>query len=168
MRGAMRETGRSTYRRGAMNGARSSGTPARRARSRPNTLDMRVIGVAPLRARGGYGSGGVAGRRSGNPAVHLRRGRARQDAPLHAVGQYVEEQDPTSVIRCVTCETSAQRLHQLSEGQRATRLSEMLLPRENDVLLYRRYSVLEGKIETQEVPFHTFNAFYEENKVRSS
>src|SRR5215216_1329755 len=69
---------------------------------------------------------------------------------LHAVGQYVEDQDPSVRVRYVTCENFTNDF--------------INSVRENDILLIDDIQFLEGKVETQEAFFHTFNALYEENK----
>ncbi len=81
---------------------------------------------------------------------------------LHAVGQYVEEQDPSMRVRYVTCEQFTNDFIN-SIGANAP-LEFQRRYRENDVLLIDDIQFLEKKVETQEAFFHTFNALYEENK----
>jgi len=81
---------------------------------------------------------------------------------LHAVGQYVEEQDPSMRVRYVTCEQFTNDFIN-SIGANAP-LEFQKRYRENDVLLIDDIQFLENKVETQEAFFHTFNALYEENK----
>ena len=81
---------------------------------------------------------------------------------LHAVGQYVEDQDPSVRVRYVTCENFT---NDFSNSVRDNApLDFQKRYRENDILLIDDIQFLEGKVETQEAFFHTFNALYEENK----
>ncbi|WP_273844862.1 chromosomal replication initiator protein DnaA [Rubrobacter calidifluminis] len=81
---------------------------------------------------------------------------------LHAVGQYVEEQDPSMRVRYVTCEQFTNDfINSIGENDP---LGFQKRYRENDVLLIDDIQFLENKVETQEAFFHTFNALYEENK----
>ena len=81
---------------------------------------------------------------------------------LHAVGQYVEDQDPTMRVKYVTCESFTNDF--INSVRDNAPLGFQKRYRENDVLLIDDIHFLEGKIETQEAFFHTFNALYEENK----
>jgi chromosomal replication initiator protein len=81
---------------------------------------------------------------------------------LHAVGQYVEDQDPTMLVKYVTCENFTNDF--INSVRDNAPLDFQRRYRENDVLLIDDIQFLEGKIETQEAFFHTFNALYEENK----
>ncbi|MDQ3912035.1 MAG: chromosomal replication initiator protein DnaA [Actinomycetota bacterium] len=81
---------------------------------------------------------------------------------LHAVGQYVEDQDPSMKIRYVTCENFTNDF--INSVRDNAPLEFQKRYREKDVLLIDDIQFLEGKIETQEAFFHTFNALYEENK----
>ncbi len=81
---------------------------------------------------------------------------------LHAVGQYVEDQDPSMRVKYVTCENFTNDF--INSVRDNAPLSFQKRYRENDVLLIDDIQFLEGKIETQEAFFHTFNALYEENK----
>jgi chromosomal replication initiator protein len=81
---------------------------------------------------------------------------------LHAVGQYVEDQDPTMRVKYVTCENFTNDF--INSVRDNAPLDFQRRYRENDVLLIDDIQFLEGKIETQEAFFHTFNALYEENK----
>jgi chromosomal replication initiator protein len=81
---------------------------------------------------------------------------------LHAVGQYVEEQDPSTRVRYVTCENFTNDF--INSVRDNAPLGFQKRYRENDILLIDDIQFLEGKIETQEAFFHTFNALYEENK----
>ena len=81
---------------------------------------------------------------------------------LHAVGQYVEEQDPSMRVKYVTCENFTNDF--INSVRDNAPLGFQKRYRENDVLLIDDIQFLEGKIETQEAFFHTFNALYEENK----
>ncbi|MDQ3892845.1 MAG: chromosomal replication initiator protein DnaA [Actinomycetota bacterium] len=81
---------------------------------------------------------------------------------LHAVGQYVEDQDPSMRIRYVTCENFTNDF--INSVRDNAPLGFQKRYRDNDVLLIDDIQFLEGKIETQEAFFHTFNALYEENK----
>ena len=81
---------------------------------------------------------------------------------LHAVGQYVEDQDPTMLVKYVTCEKFTNNF--INSVRDNAPLDFQRRYRENDVLLIDDIQFLEGKIETQEAFFHTFNALYEENK----
>jgi chromosomal replication initiator protein len=162
-RGARRQNGRITEGHGVVDGAevvRNARTP--RPFKAKYTFDTFVIGAGnrfahaaamavaetpgvvynPLFIYGGVGLG----------KTHL----------LHAVGQYVEEQDPTSGIRYVTCENFTNDF--INSVRDNAPLDFQRRYRENDVLLIDDIQFLEGKIETQEAFFHTFNALYEENK----
>jgi chromosomal replication initiator protein len=81
---------------------------------------------------------------------------------LHAVGQYVEDQEPSVRVRYVTCENFTNDF--INSVRDNAPLGFQKRYRENDVLLIDDIQFLEGKIETQEAFFHTFNALYEENK----
>jgi chromosomal replication initiator protein len=81
---------------------------------------------------------------------------------LHAVGQYVEDQDPSMRVKYVTCENFTNDF--INSVRDNAPLGFQKRYRENDVLLIDDIHFLEGKIETQEAFFHTFNALYEENK----
>ena len=81
---------------------------------------------------------------------------------LHAVGQYVEDEDPSMRMRYVTCENFTNDF--INSVRDNAPLEFQKRYRENDVLLIDDIQFLEGKIETQEAFFHTFNALYEENK----
>jgi chromosomal replication initiator protein len=81
---------------------------------------------------------------------------------LHAVGQYVEDQDPSVRVRYVTCENFTNDF--INSVRDNAPLGFQKRYRENDVLLIDDIQFLEGKIETQEAFFHTFNTLYEENK----
>ncbi len=81
---------------------------------------------------------------------------------LRAVGQYVEDQDPSIRLRYVTCENFTNDF--INSVRDNAPLGFQKRYRENDVLLIDDIQFLEGKIETQEAFFHTFNALYEENK----
>jgi chromosomal replication initiator protein len=81
---------------------------------------------------------------------------------LHAVGQYVEDQDPSMKVKYVTCENFTNDF--INSVRDNAPLGFQKRYRENDVLLIDDIHFLEGKIETQEAFFHTFNALYEENK----
>jgi chromosomal replication initiator protein len=81
---------------------------------------------------------------------------------LHAVGQYVEDQDPSMRTRYVTCENFTNDF--INSVRDNAPLEFQKRYRENDVLLIDDIHFLEGKVETQEAFFHTFNALYEDNK----
>ena len=81
---------------------------------------------------------------------------------LHAVGQYVEDQDPSTRVKYVTCENFTNDF--INSVRDNAPLGFQKRYRENDVLLIDDIHFLEGKIETQEAFFHTFNALYEDNK----
>ena len=81
---------------------------------------------------------------------------------LHAVGQYVEEQEPSLRVRYVTCEQFTNDF--INSIGANDPLGFQKRYRENDVLLIDDIQFLENKVETQEAFFHTFNALYEENK----
>ncbi|MDQ3921072.1 MAG: chromosomal replication initiator protein DnaA [Actinomycetota bacterium] len=81
---------------------------------------------------------------------------------LHAVGQYVEDQDPSMRVKYVTCENFTNDF--INSVRDNAPLGFQKRYRENDVLLIDDIHFLEGKVETQEAFFHTFNALYEENK----
>jgi len=81
---------------------------------------------------------------------------------LRAVGAYVEDQDPSTRIRYVTCEQFTNDF--INSMRDSTPLGFQKRYRENDVLLIDDIQFLENKVETQEAFFHTFNALYEENK----
>jgi chromosomal replication initiator protein len=81
---------------------------------------------------------------------------------LHAVGQYVEDQDPSLRVRYVTCENFTNDF--INSVRDNAPLDFQKRYRENDILLIDDIQFLEGKVETQEAFFHTFNALYEENK----
>src|SRR5918998_364400 len=81
---------------------------------------------------------------------------------LHAVGQYVEDQEPGMRVRYVTCENFTNDF--INSVRDNAPLGFQKRYRENDVLLIDDIQFLEGKVETQEAFFHTFNALYEENK----
>src|SRR3954471_9202301 len=81
---------------------------------------------------------------------------------LHAVGQYVEDQEPSARVRYVTCENFTNDF--INSVRDNAPLGFQKRYRENDILLIDDIQFLEGKIETQEAFFHTFNALYEENK----
>jgi chromosomal replication initiator protein len=81
---------------------------------------------------------------------------------LHAVGQYVEDQEPGMRVRYVTCENFTNDF--INSVRDNAPLDFQKRYRENDILLIDDIQFLEGKIETQEAFFHTFNALYEENK----
>lgn len=81
---------------------------------------------------------------------------------LHAVGQYVEEEDPSMRVKYVTCENFTNDF--INSVRDNAPLDFQKRYREKDVLLIDDIQFLEGKIETQEAFFHTFNALYEENK----
>jgi chromosomal replication initiator protein len=81
---------------------------------------------------------------------------------LHAVGQYVEDEDPSMRVKYVTCENFTNDF--INSVRDNAPLGFQKRYRENDVLLIDDIHFLEGKIETQEAFFHTFNALYEDNK----
>ena len=81
---------------------------------------------------------------------------------LHAVGQYVEEQEPSLRVRYVTCEQFTNDF--INSIGSNDPLGFQKRYRENDVLLIDDIQFLENKVETQEAFFHTFNALYEENR----
>ena len=81
---------------------------------------------------------------------------------LHAVGQYVEEQDPSMKVRYVTCEQFTNDF--INSMRDNSPLEFQKRYREQDVLLVDDIQFLENKVETQEAFFHTFNSLYEENK----
>jgi chromosomal replication initiator protein len=81
---------------------------------------------------------------------------------LHAVGQYVEDQDPSMRVKYVTCENFTNDF--INSVRDNAPLGFQKRYRENDLLLIDDIHFLEGKVETQEAFFHTFNALYEENK----
>jgi len=81
---------------------------------------------------------------------------------LRAVGQYVEDQEPSIRLRYVTCENFTNDF--INSVRDNAPLGFQKRYRENDVLLIDDIQFLEGKIETQEAFFHTFNTLYEENK----
>jgi len=81
---------------------------------------------------------------------------------LHAVGQYVEDQDPSMRVRYVTCENFTNDF--INSVRDNAPLGFQKRYRENDILLIDDIQFLEGKVETQEAFFHTYNALYEENK----
>jgi chromosomal replication initiator protein len=81
---------------------------------------------------------------------------------LHAVGQYVEDQDPSMRVKYVTCENFTNDF--INSVRDNAPLGFQKRYRENNVLLIDDIQFLEGKVETQEAFFHTFNALYEENK----
>ena len=81
---------------------------------------------------------------------------------LHAVGQYVEEQEPSLRVRYVTCEQFTNDF--INSIGANDPLGFQKRYRENDVLLIDDIQFLENKVETQEAFFHTFNALYEENR----
>jgi chromosomal replication initiator protein len=81
---------------------------------------------------------------------------------LHSVGQYVEDQEPSVRVRYVTCENFTNDF--INSVRDNAPLGFQKRYRENDVLLIDDIQFLEGKVETQEAFFHTFNALYEENK----
>src|ERR687893_545125 len=81
---------------------------------------------------------------------------------LHAVGHYVEDQDPSMRTRYVTCENFTNDF--INSVRDNAPLEFQKRYRENDVLLIDDIHFLEGKVETQEAFFHTFNALYEDNK----
>ena len=81
---------------------------------------------------------------------------------LHAVGQYVEDEDPSTKVKYVTCENFTNDF--INSVRDNAPLDFQRRYRENDILLIDDIQFLKGKIETQEAFFHTFNALYEENK----
>ncbi|MBA2441318.1 MAG: chromosomal replication initiator protein DnaA [Rubrobacter sp.] len=81
---------------------------------------------------------------------------------LRAVAQYVEEQDPSMVVRYVTCEQFTNDF--INSIREHAPLNFQKRYRENDVLLIDDIQFLEKKEGIQEEFFHTFNALYEENK----
>jgi chromosomal replication initiator protein len=81
---------------------------------------------------------------------------------LHAVGQYVEEQDPSMSVKYVTCEKFTNDF--INSIRENAPLSFQRRYRENDVLLIDDIQFLENKEGIQEEFFHTFNALHEENK----
>jgi chromosomal replication initiator protein len=81
---------------------------------------------------------------------------------LRAVGQYVEDQDPSSRVRYVTCEQFTNDFINSMRDNAPLQFQKRY--RENDVLLIDDIQFLENKIETQEAFFHTFNALYDEEK----
>jgi chromosomal replication initiator protein len=81
---------------------------------------------------------------------------------LHAVGQYVDDQDPSMRVKYVTCENFTNDF--INSVRDNAPLDFQKRYRENDVLLIDDIQFLEGKVETQEAFFHTFNTLYEENK----
>lgn len=81
---------------------------------------------------------------------------------LRAVGQYIEEQDPGSRVRYVTCEQFTNDFINSMRDNAPLQFQKRY--RENDVLLIDDIQFLENKIETQEAFFHTFNALYDEEK----
>ncbi|CAN5502222.1 MAG: chromosomal replication initiator protein DnaA [Actinomycetota bacterium] len=81
---------------------------------------------------------------------------------LRAVGQYVEDQDPSSRVRYVTCEQFTNDFINSMRDNAPLQFQKRY--RENDVLLIDDIQFLENKIETQEAFFHTFNSLYDEEK----
>jgi chromosomal replication initiator protein len=81
---------------------------------------------------------------------------------LHAVGQYIEEQDPSMQVRYVTCEKFTNDF--INSIRENAPLEFQKSYRENDVLLIDDIQFLEKKEGIQEEFFHTFNALYEDNK----
>lgn len=80
---------------------------------------------------------------------------------LHAVGQYVEDQEPSLRVRYVTCEQFTNDF--INSIGANDPLGFQKRYRENDVLLIDDIQFLEKKVETQEAFFHTFNSLYEAN-----
>lgn len=81
---------------------------------------------------------------------------------LRAVGQYVEDQDPSMRVRYVTCEQFTNDFINSMRDNAPLQFQKRY--RENDILLIDDIQFLENKIETQEAFFHTFNALYDEEK----
>lgn len=81
---------------------------------------------------------------------------------LHAMGQYLKDQDSSLAVRYVTCEKFTNDF--INSLRDDGILGFQRRYRENDVLLIDDIQFLEDKEGTQEEFFHTFNTLYEENK----
>ena len=81
---------------------------------------------------------------------------------LHAIGHYVRNLYAGARIRYVSSEEFTNDVHQRDQGRPAPRCSEKY--RDVDVLLIDDIQFLEGKQQTQEEFFHTFNTLHNANK----
>jgi chromosomal replication initiator protein len=81
---------------------------------------------------------------------------------LHAIGQYIEDQDANMQVKYVTAEQFTNDFINSIRDDKPLGFQRRY--RENDVLLIDDIQFLEKKEQTQEEFFHTFNALYEENK----
>jgi len=81
---------------------------------------------------------------------------------MHAIGNYVFEQNPEAIITYVSTETFTNEfIHALQEKSTEKFKNKY---RNCDLLLLDDVQFLEGKDSTQEELFHTFNALYNDNK----
>ncbi|TCJ15912.1 chromosomal replication initiator protein DnaA [Rubrobacter taiwanensis] len=81
---------------------------------------------------------------------------------LHAIGQYIEDQDVNMQVKYVTAEQFTNDFINSIRDDKPLGFQRRY--RENDVLLIDDIQFLEKKEGIQEEFFHTFNALYEENK----
>lgn len=81
---------------------------------------------------------------------------------LHAVGNEIKQQRPTTRIKYVSSELFTSELVSSIQNNETEGFKERY--RQNDVLLIDDIQFISGKVKTQEEFFHTFNALHGANK----
>ncbi|MCL2404335.1 MAG: chromosomal replication initiator protein DnaA [Defluviitaleaceae bacterium] len=81
---------------------------------------------------------------------------------MHSIGNYVVDQYPEVKVLYVTSETFTSEFIAAIREDRKDEFKDKY--RECDILLMDDVQFLEGKVETQEEMFHTFNTLYNNNK----
>jgi len=81
---------------------------------------------------------------------------------MHSIGNYVVDQYPDVKVLYVTSETFTSEFITAIREDRKDEFKDKY--RECDILLMDDVQFLEGKVETQEEMFHTFNTLYNNNK----
>lgn len=81
---------------------------------------------------------------------------------MHSIGNFVVDQYPDAKVLYVTSETFTSEFVAAIREDRKDEFKEKY--RECDLLLMDDIQFLEGKVETQEELFHTFNTLYNDNR----